>query len=232
MAKGLVGISAALYFFQLLCFIMPVNRHKTLQHGSLLATEPLEGLKERWKSGFTAKPALNVLNEFAARAVNMAGNQKVKLSKHTTSTLAYCLCLSLLLSSGNVERNPGPESISQNGNFKLCTVKGLRICHLNVRSLVNKIDEIRVFCETQLPHVLSLNETWLDSSISDSEIQLHGYSLVRRDKTRQKGGVLIYVSLNIDYKVIQEFENDQPDLQCLWMKITPPKTKGFIFSSC
>ena len=82
MAKGLVGISAALYFFQLLCFIMPVNRHKTLQHGSLLATEPLEGLKERWKSGFTAKPALNVLKEFAARAVNiMAGNQKVKLFK-------------------------------------------------------------------------------------------------------------------------------------------------------
>ena len=45
-------------------------------------------------------------------------------------------------------------------------------------------------------------------------------------------GVLIYVSSNIDYKVIQEFENDQPDLQCLWMKITPPKTKGFIFCSC
>ena len=89
----------------------------------------------------------------------MAGNHKVKLSKHTTSALAYCLCLSLLLSSDNVERNPGPESISQNGNFKLSTVKGLRICHLNVRSLVNKIDEIRVFCEIHLPHVLSLNET-------------------------------------------------------------------------
>ena len=61
----------------------------------------------------------------------------------------------LLLSSGNVERNPGPESISQTGNFKLSTVKGLRICHLNVPSLVKKIEEIQVFCETQLPHVLS-----------------------------------------------------------------------------
>ena len=39
---GLVGISAALYLFQLLCFIMQVNRHKTLQHGSLLGTKPLE----------------------------------------------------------------------------------------------------------------------------------------------------------------------------------------------
>ena len=162
----------------------------------------------------------------------MAGNRKVKLSRHTTSALPYCLCLSLLLSSGNVERNPGPETISQNGNFKLSTVKGLRICHLNVRSLVNKIGEIRVFCETHLPHVLSLNETWLDSSVNDSEVQLHGYSLVRRDKTRRKGGVLIYVSSNLDYKVIQEFKNDQLDLQCLWMKITPPKSKGFIFCSC
>ena len=136
----------------------------------------------------------------------MAGNHKVKLSKHTTSALAYYLCLSLLLSSGNVERNPSPESISQNRNFKLSTVKGLRICHLNVR------DEMRGFCETHRPHVLSLNETWLDSSISDSEIQLTGYLLVRRDQTRRNGGVLIYVSSNLDYKVIQEFENDQPDI--------------------
>ena len=120
----------------------------------------------------------------------------------------------------------------QNGNFKLGTVKGLRICHLNARSLVNKIDEIRVFCETHLPHVLSLNKTWLHSSISDSKIQLHGFSLVRSDKTRRKGGVLSYVSSNLDYKVIQEFENDQPDLQCLWIEITPPKIRGFIFCSC
>ena len=198
-ATGLVGISTAVYLFQLLCFIIPVNRHKMFRNGSLLGTEPLKGLNECWKSGSTAKLAQTALNKFAARAVNMASNHKVKLSKHTTPALTYYLCLSLLLSSGNV------ESISQNRNFKLSTVKGLRIFHLNVRSLVSKIDEMRVFCETHRPHVLSLNETWLDSSISDSEIQLPGYSLVRRDKTRRNGG-LIYVSSNLDYKVIQEFD--------------------------
>lgn len=88
----------------------------------------------------------------------------------------------------------------------------------------------RFFCETHLPHVLSLNETWLDSSISDSEIQLHGYSLVRRDRTRKK--VVFSFTSNLDYKVIQEFENDQPDPQGLWMEMTPPKTKNFIFCSC
>ena len=117
-ATGLVGISAALYLFQLLCFVMPVNRHKTLRHVSLLGTEPLEGIKQHWKSDSTAKPALTALNELSGRAVVMAGNHKVELSKHTTSALAYCLCLSLLLSSGNVERNPGPESISQKRKFQ------------------------------------------------------------------------------------------------------------------
>ena len=55
---------------------------------------------------------------------------------------------------------------------------------------------------------------------------------VLRDKTRRKGGVLICVSSNLDYKVIQEFENNQLHLQCLRMEITSPKTKGFIFYSC
>ena len=91
---------------------MPANWDETLRYGSLLGTEPLEGIKERWKSESTAKPALTALNKFAARAVNMVGNRKVKLSKHTTSDLAYCLCLLLPLSSGNVEQNPGPETIS------------------------------------------------------------------------------------------------------------------------
>ena len=72
---------------------------------------------------------------------------------------------------------------------------------------------MRVFCESHMPHVLCLNETWLDSSINDGEIQLDGYSLVRRDKTRRKGGVLVCVSCNLTYDIIQEFESDLSELR-------------------
>ena len=65
-ATGLVGISAAVYLFQLLCFIMAVNRHKIFRHGSLLGTESLEGLNKCWKSDSIAKLAQTALNEFAA----------------------------------------------------------------------------------------------------------------------------------------------------------------------
>lgn len=37
---------------------------------------------------------------------------------------------------------------------------------------------------------------------------------------------------NLACNAIQESENDNTDLQCLWMEITPPKSKGFILCSC
>ena len=36
-------------------------------------------------------------------------------------------------------------------------------------------------------------ETWLDDTISDSEIFIQGYSTCRLDRTRHGGGVLMYI---------------------------------------
>jgi len=38
-----------------------------------------------------------------------------------------------------------------------------------------------------------LTETWLDASISDHELCIPGYSVLRRDRNRRGGGVLLYV---------------------------------------
>ena len=40
--------------------------------------------------------------------------------------------------------------------------------------------------------VICLNETFCDSSISDSEINLPDYSFVRRDRNRHGGGIAIF----------------------------------------
>ena len=53
-ATGLVGILAAVHLFQLLCFIMPVNRHKMFRHGSLLGTEPFKRVLEKRLHGKTS----------------------------------------------------------------------------------------------------------------------------------------------------------------------------------
>ncbi len=62
------------------------------------------------------------------------------------------------------------------------TSKGLCIAHLNVRSLLPKISEIRLLCSELKLSVLGCSETWLDGSILDSEIEIVNYNLIRRDR--------------------------------------------------
>ena len=58
----------------------------------------------------------------------------------------------------------------------------------NCRSLLPKIDIHRAyFC----PDVYAFTETWLDGSISDIELFIPDYTIIRRD--RNGGGVLLYI---------------------------------------
>jgi exonuclease III len=50
--------------------------------------------------------------------------------------------------------------------------------------------------------ILAINETKLDSSISDSEIYIHGYTIIRKDRNRNGGGIAIYIK--IIYPILKE----------------------------
>ena len=68
------------------------------------------------------------------------------LSAHNTS----------ILLSGDISENPGPNTSASCSPDSIKSLKGLRICHLNIRSIVNKMDELRMFCENHVPHVISI----------------------------------------------------------------------------
>ena len=87
-----------------------------------------------------------------------------------------------------------------------------------------------MFCENHVPHVISINETWLDHTISDGEVHIEGYSLLRRDKVRHKGGVLVYIDKSVEFVEMKELQNG--DIESLWVKIKPHKSKAFLFCSC
>ncbi len=65
--------------------------------------------------------------------------------------------------------------------------KGLHIAHVNVCSLPNKMNEICNVLNTSDIHVLAIAESHLDSSITDGQIHVSGYNLIRKD--RNGGGV-------------------------------------------
>ena len=83
--------------------------------------------------------------------------------------------------------------------------------------------------EEQTIDVLALNETRLDSTISNLEIGINNYTIIRRDRTRHGGGVAIYIRSTIEYKIRDDLKDDGLEFLCI--EITKPKIKPFLIST-
>ena len=90
---------------------------------------------------------------------------------------------------------------------------GFSFAHLNVRSIMNKLDHFRILMSKKTFDVICLNETFCDSSIADSEINLPDYSIVRRDRNRQGGGVAMYIRNSLTF--IRRKDPETDDVECL-----------------
>ena len=108
---------------------------------------------------------------------------------------------------------------------KVRLLRGLRIAHLNVNRLVNKLDGVRELMSTYIFDVLALSETWLSPKISDCEVTIPGHSVVRKDRTGSAklngGGVLLYIRDSIPFTVKNELAANNEEL--LWIEINRPK---------
>ena len=69
----------------------------------------------------------------------------------------------------------------------------LRILYTNSRSLTHNLDSLRAYTASINPDIIALCKTWLDKSITDLEIFLPCYYIVRRDRNRRGGSVMLYV---------------------------------------
>ncbi len=82
----------------------------------------------------------------------------------------------------------------------------LVVYYTNCRSLLPKIDELRLLADDTRLDFIALTETWLDPSIKDSELSIPSFTLLRRDRSRHGGGVCPYVreGLTITSKWLHE----------------------------
>ncbi|KAI5731016.1 hypothetical protein M8J77_003291 [Diaphorina citri] len=83
--------------------------------------------------------------------------------------------------------------------------KKLSIFHLNAHSIrppVKYIEIKEIFSDTSAD-IICITESWLDSSISNSEVSLQGYNLIRNDRLGKRGGgVAIYLNNAFSYKIL------------------------------
>jgi exonuclease III len=73
------------------------------------------------------------------------------------------------------------------------TMSGMKLIHLNISTLLPNLSELTEIVTTINIDIVSLNETRLDGSITDSQLSIPGYVLLRKDRNRNGGGVALYI---------------------------------------
>ena len=137
-------------------------------------------------------------------------------------------------SASNVSYDPKTSTSNDSIDApKVRLVKGLKIAHLNVNRLVNKLDGVRELMSTYNFDELTQSETWLSLNISDCEVTIPGYTLVRKDRNGSTklngGGVLFYILDNIPLTVKKDLATNKEEL--LWVEINRPKCKPLLIAA-
>src|SRR3989442_9919139 len=93
--------------------------------------------------------------------------------------------------------NCSSKNVKQNTRLTNTGESKLRCVYFNARSIVNKHKELEMYVLEEKFDIVGITETWLYSEISDSEMSIDGYTLLRNDRNdaekRRGGGVALYV---------------------------------------
>ena len=103
------------------------------------------------------------------------------------------------------------------------TRSGLKIVHLNIRSLRNTahIVQLRYLAISSNIDVLTISETWLSTTCTNSEVGIASYNLFRLDRLHKRGGgVCAHVRKELKASVLKELsEISETDFHQLWIKV-------------
>ena len=134
----------------------------------------------------------------------------------------------LLLLSGDISSNPGlshNNHLQPQREWSVFNSRGLHFIHLNVNSLLPKIDELRNFAKLSNAVVISISESKLDGFVLSSEIHIDNYNTLRCDRTRHGGGVVCYTRNDLSYDVKSFLP---PEIENIFFELLLPNTKPIV----
>lgn len=111
----------------------------------------------------------------------------------------------------------------------------LRLGHLNVYHLLNKVPDLCVYLNQPTPfHVFGVTESRLKNIIDDSLISIPNYSVLRRDASFvQHTGIAVYIHDTIAQNFQRRPDLESDKIESLWIELKTPKSTptliGFIY---
>ena len=208
-------IPQCLLFFSLFFYICLRNKHDMRLRYFLIAFlyfYSLTGLSSPWCT-FIKLKACHQIHFFTLDFIYtcnelVSSHSSLSCKFHTTSKFKRKNNKSfhhiLLILSGDISLNPGPVYNSQSScsnEWNVFKAKGIHLIHLNVNSLLPKIDEIRYIAAHTNATVIGISESKLDETILQSEIQISNYELLRCDRNRTLEVLLAILEvISVTYK--------------------------------
>ena len=113
------------------------------------------------------------------------------------------------------------------GNIK----RGVVNMHINIRSLYNKMGEVKNLVKQEKPHILGISEAELKSSHhSISTLKLPGYDLLLPKSWSRfgKARVVVYIRKSLEYDHITDLEVE--DVQSVWIRAGFKNSKKVYYS--
>ena len=94
----------------------------------------------------------------------------------------------------------------------------IRLGFLNVCSLRNKVAEVADILQQYNFDIFGVAETWLDSTTSNSDIDIPGYCVIRHDRpVRRGGGVCFYFRSGLQVKPRPELSD--ANIESSWIEV-------------
>ena len=149
----------------------------------------------------------------------------IRLTKILTTCIFAAWLSMIILLSGDIHENPGPDSVTslvdEESDLSSCSTESIdhlfSMMHLNIQSIVPKLDLVRT--ESMAYDIMVFSESWLKPTVSNDSIAIANFHMpFRHDRQdRPGGGVIMYVrdSLYCKRRTDLEIQN----LEAVWAEV-------------
>jgi hypothetical protein len=117
-----------------------------------------------------------------------------------------------------------------NTNINSYYKNNLMIAHLNINSICGKVDEVIDLLNTCKFDVLAISESKIDNSVSNSLLQHSKYRIIRRDRKRGAGGILVYIRSTIT--AVRRVNLEPEGIESICLDIKGCGNSWFIVCAC
>ena len=114
--------------------------------------------------------------------------------------------------------------------------KGIKLVHLNIRSLLNEIDQLRIVVQGSGLDIITLSETWMQGHLCSQLVDISGYSMIRQDRDFDKvgkkrgGGLVTYIHSTKfpEFRSLDKLSTSSKNVEAQWLEICRPNCKNIV----